>query len=134
MVKTTSSNPLNVQQQHQAILKMLTEIAELQKELIEINIQLLAVTEHTCSQYGDRILENMQHKLFYLQGILENNTHALNKHKNVLKEIINGSLTKPKKELDDYYNFCEKSAGYIRLKIENYMFGAKKFIRNNCEK
>ncbi len=132
MVKSASKKPVNVNQQYNSIVAMLTEIENLQNDLLTINKNLLNATENTCSEYGDRILENMQNKLFYLQRVLKNNTKTLNEHESVLKKAIEGSLSKSKKELQDYYEYCEKSASFIRSKLEKYMNETKGIIANNC--
>ena len=128
----TSKHSITLNQQHEVIANMLSEIETLQEELSIINSNLLKATENTCSEYGDRILENMQSKLFYLQRVLRDNTETLTKHKKTLKEAINGSLSKSKKEYLDYYDYCQKTATSIRLKITKFKAETKKTISNNC--
>lgn len=115
-----SQQPIGINQQYEGIVNMLTEIKTCQKELESINSKLLKATENTCSEYGDRILENKQSKLFYLQGVLRENTKTLRKHEEVLKQVINGSLLKSKKELQEYFEYCQRTATFIRLKLAKY--------------
>ena len=127
-----SKQPINVEDQYQFIVDMLSEIRNCQDELESINKNLLKATENTCSEYGDRILENKQSKLFYLQRVLRKNTQTLLEHKEVLKQVINGSLSKSKNELQEYYEFCQNTATVIRLKLSKYRTETKKIIANNC--
>lgn len=128
----TQKDPVNITQQHEAIVDMLSEIEKLQKDLLTINSNLLKATENTCSEYGDRILENKQSKLFYLQRVLKENTITLKKHEDLLKQIINKSVTKSKEELQDYYEYCRKTASIVRLKISKYKIETQRIIANNC--
>lgn len=128
----TQKDPVNITHQHEAIVNMLTEIEALQKDLLTINSNLLKATENTCSEYGDRILENKQSKLFYLQRVLSENTITLKKHEEVLKQIIDKSLTKNKEELLGYYQYCQKTASFIRKKLSKYKLETKRIIANNC--
>ncbi|PCJ27184.1 MAG: hypothetical protein COA97_04230 [Flavobacteriales bacterium] len=129
----TSKNPVDIKEQYKCIVDMITEIENCQKELENINNGLLQATENTCSQYGDRILENLQSKLFYLQRVLRMSNRTLKKHEEVLKQAIKGSLSKSKKEFEEYYEFCQKSAVKIRLKLSKYKLETKRIIANNCE-
>ncbi len=128
----TTRDPININDQHENIVKMLAEIEGCQEELENINNGLLLATENTCSQYGDRILENMQSKLFYLQRVLRLSTRSLNKHEEVLKQAIKGSLSKSKKELEEYYEYCQKSAVKIRLKLSKFEQETHGIIASNC--
>lgn len=128
----TTREPIGINEQYEGIIDMLTEIESYQKELDNINNGLLKATENTCSEYGDRILENLQSKLFYLQRVLRMSTHTLRKHEAVLKQAVQGSTSKSKQELHEYYEFCQKSATKIRIKLSNYQKETNRIITNNC--
>ena len=128
----TTHNPIGINDQHTGIVDMLSEIEECKKNLESINNNLLKATENTCSQYGDRILENMQSKLFYLQRVLRMSTRTLKLHEEVLNQAISGSISKNKKELEEYYEYCQKTAAKIRLKLSKYQQETTGIITNNC--
>jgi Mg2+ and Co2+ transporter CorA len=129
---STTNGPININDQYEGVVNMLTEIENCQKDLENINNSLLQATENTCSQYGDRVLENLQSKLFYLQRVLRLSTRTLTKHEEVLKEAIKGPLSKRKKEFEEYYQYCQKSAAKIRLKLSKYQQETIGIITNNC--
>jgi len=127
-----TNDPIGIKDQYEGIVNMITEVENCQKDLEAINSSLLQATENTCSEYGDRILEKWQSKLFYLQRVLRRSVKTLKKHEEDLKNAIGGQPAKSMAEFQEYYDFCQNTAIKIRSKLSKYMNDTTRIITENC--
>jgi len=115
-----TSTPKDVSEQLNVTENMLAEIADHQAELIKLNENLFAISSNSCSEYGDRKLQNLQTRLIWFQKVLNNSETVLGKHKVLLSDVIAGKAVNNKKNLDEYHNFCKETAETINGKIEKF--------------
>ena len=127
----TQDHTYNLAEHQQVVVDMLREIDEYQSELESLNENLLAISNNASSEYGDRILEQLQMNLFYLQRILRRSTNTLTKHKIELTEIVNGSVSKGKDELSEYLEYCHETADRVRKRVDKYKSEMERTIKNN---
>lgn len=111
---------------------MLSEIEDWKNQLTELNEGLLEASKNTCSEYGDRIMETTQSKLFYLQRVLRMSVNALVSYKEKLAIVIEKGDANLKAELKGYQKYCRESAEKIKGKLEKYSSNTQSFIDRNC--
>ena len=126
MKATENTNP---KEQMKVVLEMLSEIEVFQVELDVINKNILDVANNASSEYGNRILEQLQNNLFYLQRILRRSTKSLSKYEHVLKEALGGSSPKSKVELQKYFILCLETATLVRGRYDKFKKETKNTIK-----
>jgi len=116
----TQTHLPNLNEHYEVVVSMLSEIEGFQKELEAINENLLAMENNASSEYGSRILESRQSKLFYLQRLLRRSTHKLREHQELLEGVISGVTEKSEAELNEYISYCHETATRVQDRLTKY--------------
>jgi len=131
-MKTSESKETSMlETYHGEIVKMLSEVEDWKKELVILNEGLIKSSGNTCSEYGDRLLQNIQSKLFYFQRVLKMSTYSLLEYKKELSNAMGGSVSKIN-QIREYQEYCHNSAEKISGKLSEYKQNTEEFISRNC--